>query len=120
MIYTVGRTQIYLDGFEVCCRLGEPMQKKGKAEDYPGGSVWETFEEAQKYATEGFSVFGVVADWENDTIPSEKGKDWHDLQRDANLIMVCPKCGNPSRWIQSGIPRWTIACRSCKEIISIP
>lgn len=59
--------------------------KKGKTEDYPGGSVWETREEAEVYACNIRSAFGVLADWEKDTTPSRNG-DWHDLLVDAEVV----------------------------------
>ena len=49
--------------------------------------MWKTFEEARRAAPEGYSVFGVVADWETDTVPSSSG-DWHDLLVSADLVIL--------------------------------
>lgn len=80
MIYTIGHTWSYSQYFK---EQAQP-QKKGRTFDYFGGSVWQTPEEAQRHCIEGFSVYGVMADW-TDTTPSPLG-DWHDLLIDADLV----------------------------------
>jgi hypothetical protein len=82
MIYTIGNTESYLAGL-----ADGPLKKKGKTEDYQGGSVWQTYEEAAVYACNTRSVFGVLADWEKDTAPSDHG-DWHDLLVDAEVVRL--------------------------------
>jgi ribulose kinase len=79
MIYTVGNSESYLRYF---AEQSHPM--KGI-----GGSVWKTFEEAEKYAPQnsGFSVFGVLADWIRDTKPNIS-EPWHDLLINAELIII--------------------------------
>jgi hypothetical protein len=81
MIYTVGWRESYQAGF----RSGEPFRKKGRAGDFPGGSVWRTRAEAAAHAGPGYSVYGVRADWETETAPSDGGP-WHDLLVDAELV----------------------------------
>lgn len=83
MIYTIGNTKNYTKFF---IEQGTP-QKAGRTSDYPGGSVWKTPEEALKHCPENFSVYGVDAIWETDTVPNENG-DWHDLLIDADLVKV--------------------------------
>jgi len=79
MIFTIGR---YDDSiFE-----NNPL-KMGRAEDYPGGSVWKSKEEAEKHLQEGYKVYGVMADWETETEPSQDG-DWNDLLVDAPLVKL--------------------------------
>ena len=48
MIYTVGHEISYLMGL---AKYGRAFLKKGRddSEDYPGGSVWKTREEAQNH-----------------------------------------------------------------------
>lgn len=89
MIYTVGKTEIYERAFKD--NAPDPTYKLGccerDGEHYPGGSVWQTREEAQRIANVniGFSVYSVDALWGVDTRPSALG-EWHDLLRDAVII----------------------------------
>lgn len=80
MIYTIGYTKSYEKSFED----HSIVFKKGRDKDYEGGSVWKTYEEAVREKPEGYSVYGVLADWETETIPSE-GNSWHCLLVDAKL-----------------------------------
>lgn len=88
MIYTLGKTEAYeryfRDNYPVpTYKLGRRLLPK----KYPGGSVWQTREDAQRFAdiNPGFSVYTVDADWITDTVPSSDG-DWHDLLRDAVIV----------------------------------
>lgn len=87
MIFTVGVTEQYERYF---AKQGVP-QKKGRDEEYRGGSVWESLEAAQAVvdcdSTGKFSVYGVLADWDKDTVLSDSGF-CHDLLRDADLIRL--------------------------------
>ena len=85
MIYTIGNTESYMRLFATHDR----PRKTGRNDDYPGGSVWQTREEAQAHADSrpGYSVFGVFADWDADTEPSAMG-DWNDLLIDAKLVVL--------------------------------
>lgn len=83
MIYTIGHTSSYEIYFK---EQGVP-KKLGRTEDYQGGSVWKTRKEAEDYCPENYSVYGVDADWEKDTAPSENG-NWHDLLKTSRLIML--------------------------------
>lgn len=89
MIYTIGRTAAY----EELINNGFP-KKMGRQGDYPGGSVWETREEAQKVCPAGFSVYGVLADWTVDTALNKEGHAWHDLLVDAPIVRLknLPEC----------------------------
>lgn len=78
LIYTIGYTKSY----EKALAEDPNVTKTGKRgpgvlKDYPegyeGGSVWETYKEALKYCPEGYSVYGVLADWNKDTEPNPKG-----------------------------------------------
>lgn len=77
MIYTIGYTKSYEEYFE---RFPDPAKAAG-------GSVWKTREAAEVHAKDGFSVYGVSADWQTDTKPTKVG-DWHDLLRSADLIRL--------------------------------
>ncbi len=63
----------------------DPVMKKGRTADYAGGSVWRTPEEAQQHCKADYKVYGVIADWETDTVPSSDGQ-WHDLLVDAKIV----------------------------------
>lgn len=77
MIYTVGSTKFY----DHWIKEIKPFEK---AKD---GSVWKTYDEAKKHAPEGFSVYGVEADWLNDVVeyPNEP---WGTLIRDAKITKL--------------------------------
>ena len=94
MIYTLGKTEMYERYFLENCP--EPTYKLGRRDDldgefYPGGSVWEHYEEAVRHAESnpGYAVYTVEADWDKDTCPSQDG-DWHDLLRDAVILESLP------------------------------
>lgn len=83
MIYTTGHSVSYRQYF----KEQEIPQKLGKINEYPGGSVWQTAEEAQQHCLNGYEVFGVLADWNKDTQPSQDG-DWHDLIKTSDLVLL--------------------------------
>lgn len=90
MIYTIGRKSVY----DLHIEHNPQAMKIGRSDDYPGGSVWRTPEEARQYLADenlddldDFDVYGVEADWEKDTEPSNGGP-WHDLLRDARLVRL--------------------------------
>lgn len=76
MIYTVGKAAIY-DPL-----LGRPDFMKAA-----GGSVWRTYNEALKFCSDGFRVYGVLARWGVDTKTNASGK-WGDLLIDAPIVEV--------------------------------
>jgi hypothetical protein len=103
MIFTIGNTDSYLKAL-----ADDPDLKKiGRRDEpllpdfpdgYPGGTVWQTREDAQSYIDVAmqqempewdparFSVFGLEAEWENDTYTPEDGKQ--SLLRDAKIIKL--------------------------------
>jgi hypothetical protein len=83
MIYTIGRTAAYEQNF----RELPVVEKLGRTPDYQGGSVWKTREDAQKECPSDYSVYGVEADWEQDTEPSKEGS-WHDLLKTSKLVKL--------------------------------
>lgn len=89
MIFTIGRTESYDQNIA----SQENCQKKGKDQNYCGGSVWRTYEEALEYVVEGYSVYGVVADWDKDTEENQEGGNWHNLLKDAKLIKISGEDG---------------------------
>lgn len=96
MIYTLGRTTNY----NKYLRENPEAEKLGRTDDYPGGSVWRTQEEAQTYvdglpnapcpewSAADFSVYGVEADWEVDTYQEDPAKPWRALKRNALLVLL--------------------------------
>lgn len=83
MFYTLGHKESYEQYF----REQSAPFKMGRKDEYPGGSVWLTKEEAEKHCPSDYAVYGVLADWDNDTILTEDG-DWHDLLIDAPLCKI--------------------------------
>ena len=89
MIYTLGHKQAYLGAIASEGRIKKLGKGIVEGQPYSGGSVWETFEEAQQVLrfNPGFMVFGVDADWKTDTEP-EKNASFHNLLRDAWIIVL--------------------------------
>ena len=83
MIYTIGRTAAYEQNFKDL----PIVEKLGREEGYPGGSVWKTPEEALRHCPSDYSVYGVEADWEKDTEPSKEGH-WHDLLKTSKIVKL--------------------------------
>jgi len=63
--------------------------KQGKRLNYTGGSVWKTREEAEKHCPTGYSVYGVILDWERDSEPSHG--TWNNLLYDRPLEKLMSK-----------------------------
>jgi len=85
MIYTVGHEESYTRYFE---EQGRPLKLgKGGEENYPGGAVWKTEIAARNHCPDGYQVYGVMADWETDTEPSQDG-DWHNLLFNSELVQL--------------------------------
>ena len=82
MIYTIGHTESYERYFQ---EQGTPL-KRGRCSGYTGGSVWRTREAAARHCPPDYSVYGIDADWANDTI--ETNANWHDLLRDAPIVKL--------------------------------
>lgn len=90
MIYTVGLRTTYEQYFALCSnpqKLGKRMEG---GETYPGGSVWQTRKEAQGYLERtkqsAFAVYGVLADWDTQTEPSEN--EWNNLLVTSPLVRI--------------------------------
>lgn len=86
VVYTIG----YRKAYNARLAQPEPMWKVGRTDDYPGGSVFRTAEDAADFLRcvvdgEDYSVYEVEADWETDTAPNQDGM-FHDLLRDARII----------------------------------
>ena len=82
LIFTIGHTESYERAFR---DRPEGLQKKGRTRGYPGGSVWNSYDEAFLHRSPGYSVYGIIADWNRDTEKSE-GNDWNDLLVDSKLV----------------------------------
>ena len=86
MIYTVGNEQMYLNALK-----SGALIKHARSEKFPSAKVWETLEAAMACMEPEMSVFGVVADWENDTEPDENPEaTWRHLKVDAP-VRLCPE-----------------------------
>ena len=83
MIYTIGQTTAYEENFKNL----KVVEKLGRTKDYAGGSVWKTKKEALKNCPADYSVYGVEADWDRDTVPSKEGS-WHDLINTSVLVRL--------------------------------
>ena len=86
IIYSIGHRKTYLRGLEEGNLL-----KRGRYDDYPGGYAFRTKENAQRRIDEAYddtyAVFGLDADWERDTVPSQNGW-WHALIVDRPIIAL--------------------------------
>jgi len=75
MVFTVGK----IENFE------KYFAEKGKSK-----SVWQTKQDAEKHLQdinqEEFNVYGVAADWYEDT--KDVGEKWRELTHDAKLIRI--------------------------------
>jgi len=67
MLYTIGHTQTYEESFQ----SGSP-NKVGRRDDYDGGCIVKTREEAQSECPDDYSVYGVDADWDEHTYWCER------------------------------------------------
>jgi hypothetical protein len=85
LIYTVGHCESYERYF---ADQGTPRKSGRNIRDsYPGGSVWRQRQVAQENCPEGYRVYGVMANWETDTIPSDR-PEMHHLLVDAELVKL--------------------------------
>ena len=81
MIYTIGNLDSYRKG------LSDPrgLKKLGSSQEYLGGAVWKTPEEAKEHLEnnqprlEGYGVFEIDASWEYDVIEHPENMPWHLL-----------------------------------------
>lgn len=99
--YTIGSTKSYNEAF-----LTDPNIKKvGKSENYDGGWIWKTQEDASNFLNSieflkidwgdnqsrdphNFSIYGVIINsWEDDTYLNEKDHQLH-LLTDAVLVKL--------------------------------
>lgn len=106
MIYTIGNTANYLSAM---AESGGTITKTGRTTvseqrlnwhqehwhevDYIGGYAFLTVTDAQQriveaYPERGFSVFGLLAEWDVDTYPNPDGGWWHNLLKDAEIICL--------------------------------
>lgn len=85
MIYTIGNTKVYEKLLkEKPNSLFKLERGIHEGKFYEGGIIFETFEDATKHLKDkklnNYSVYGVLADLEKDTIPYKKyGKNAHAL-----------------------------------------
>ena len=94
MIYTVG-IKINYD-FHLHRAQHEPSDflKRGPYGGFFGGIVFKTSEEALEFLIKTgnlgtYSVYGVEADWDRDTIPDKNVLNtYHRLQRDAKIVQL--------------------------------
>jgi len=81
MIFTIGRTDIYEQYLDTDLN---PRKSHG-------GSVWPSLVTARNYLTQAqlfeFSVYGVDADWDMDTI-IEEDQEYRSLTRVAKLLRI--------------------------------
>lgn len=91
MIYTIGHTESYEKGFEKFKDSPEDFKKKGRTTDYIGGSVWKTRKDAFQYLLNNnihdFWVYGVEAEWDEDTEENDHG-EFRNLLKDAVLRKI--------------------------------
>ncbi len=102
VIYTLGHGKSYRHRIET---YGADFRKVGRNEvhkyehipdNYPGGYAFLTEADALKRIEEtiaedghnhGLEVFGLIADWDKDTVKSEHGW-WHALLNDSQIVSI--------------------------------
>lgn len=68
MLYTVGHAESYERYFreqDQPMKLGRCPHPDRPYEEYPGGSAYETREEAQAWCPDGYAVYGLATDLSN-------------------------------------------------------
>ncbi len=93
MLYTIGRTELYEKTFEESTDQHPPTKiglntEANVNENYRGGVVWKTEEEARQAAQEqdeDYSVYGVLAEWDVDV---RKTGSKNRLLHDSELIKL--------------------------------
>jgi hypothetical protein len=90
MIYTVGSKKAYLREY---LKNGRVL-KSGRKRGYAGSCAFQTRRDAERHLDElelqgykEYAVFGLLADWDQDTRPSAEHW-WHDLLRDAEVVVL--------------------------------
>jgi hypothetical protein len=88
MIYCYG----LIDKYEAALDNGE-FFKRGYTNPFrTGGDVFQTYEDAwnvlvERGSTDVRRVYGVLADWETDTIPIP-GRTWRHLKQRAQVVRI--------------------------------
>lgn len=86
MVYTVGNSKSYR---RAIAKYGL-ITKTGRTDDYEGGIIFLTRENAERYIKEynhpNWEVFGVLADWDKDTLETEDY--WHWLLIDSPIAIL--------------------------------
>jgi len=85
MIYTTGSTRYY-DAYFLETYTHTPT-KLGKTKTHEGGLVWQTIKEAKDNCPKEYSVYGVLADWEEDTSYNEK-KNCRNLIKTSEIVKL--------------------------------
>lgn len=98
MIYTIGHKQSYIKAIAdspdgTIDKLGKQSPCERFPDGYPGGYAFQSIEDAQRrideeYPTNGFIIFGLKADWKNDTEQNQNGGWWHNLLNDAEIVVL--------------------------------
>lgn len=94
MIYTVGLKADYDFGLHDSQFRRVDFVKQGPHGTYAGGIVFKTVEDGISFLAETgnlgtYAVYGVEADWNNDTVPDKSPmKPYHRLQRDAKITQL--------------------------------
>ncbi len=97
MIYTIGPKEGYLADIAKYGTIQKVGRGEVDGEPYDGGIACLTFEDAQaairEWKQSNFAVFGLLADWDTQTMPS-KAHRWHDLLVDSDIVLLDEQ-GNP-------------------------
>jgi len=69
--------------------MGKRNNYNGKP--YLGGCIFKTYQDAKNYLNKNnlnnYSIFGVLANWENDTEP-DINEEYHSLLVDSQLVLI--------------------------------
>lgn len=93
IVYTLGNPKGYDPDLAEARRKREPIFKLGRTEDYSGGIVFKTPEEARAYSSEhelGYEPYGLMLPngWNTDVDSSRTQEDYDCLLNNAEIITL--------------------------------
>ncbi len=98
MIYTIGHRETYLSAIAespdgVLLKSGKILPCAESPNGYSGGYAFQSVSDAERrinerYALDGYTIFGLKADWKIDTEKNHAGEWWHNLINDSEIVVI--------------------------------